>query len=185
MLVKTFVENFKKEKVMNTKINPNAINEYIIKNLEVKTYIPFLTKREIVETVIEKNLKVIDGIKKVDSISQYISFVVAMLVAHTNLEIQNPYEDYDILCESKLLMPIITIFKEDYDECDLLLKMSLASELEDNNTNVLIGNFLNKISESIGGFNETFKEKLDSLYIDNLHNINDENLADLVSLFNK
>ena len=68
MLVKTFVENFKKEKVMNTKINPNAINEYIIKNLEVKTYIPFLTKREIVETVIEKNLKVIDGIKKVDSI---------------------------------------------------------------------------------------------------------------------
>ena len=82
-------------------------------------------------------------------------------------------------------MPIITIFKEDYDECDLLLKMSLASELEDNNTNVLIGNFLNKISESIGGFNETFKEKLNSLDIGNLLNINDENLADLVSLFNK
>ena len=187
MLVKDFVADFKAKNIMNTKISPNAVEDYIVKTLEIKEYVPFLTKKKIVETVVRDNITVVDGIKKSNSINQYVSFVIAMLVSHTNLEIEEPFSDYDALCESNLLASIINTFKEDYDTCDILLKMTLASEMEDNNINVLIGNFLNRIGENLGDFSEVLKEKLSDLNLDSIldGSINKENITNLLGILNK
>lgn len=144
MKVKEFVDNFKSRRIMNTKINPNAISEYIQNNLDIKKYISFKDKRDIAERIVRENTQLVDGIKKNDTIGQYISFIAAMIESHTNLEFDaDLVSNYDLLSESGLLLMIVNEFQDDYNECDILLKMALASELEDNNLNVIIGKLLN------------------------------------------
>ena len=159
MIITEFIKNYKNSKIQNTKSNPNAVSEYLQKKLEIKNYIPFREKRKIAEMVVAQNISEIYGIKKNDSINQYISFVVAMIASHTNLEFStDPVADYDLLSESGLLPQIIAEFKQDYDECDAILKMTLTSELADNNINVLVGRFLDSILKKLDGVSEMLKD---------------------------
>lgn len=188
MKILDFINGFKEKKVMNTQINPNAVSEYIKKELEVKTYIPFRTKREIAEMVVAQNTEWIDGIKRNDSINQYIGFVVAMLTAHTSLEFSDdPVADYDLLAESGLLPQIITEFKESYDEGDILLKMALAMELEDNNINVSVARFLDGILKRLDNVGEVLKGQLGNIDIKDIlgANFNNEDLANLKGFLDK
>lgn len=181
MLVHDFIENYKAKKFMNTKQGVDERAEWIRKELEVKTYIPFKKKRQIAEMVVAQNINEADGIKKIDTINQYIGFIVAMLTAHTNLEFsQDPVADYDLLAESGLLSQIIAEFQESYTECDVILKMALAMELEDNNINVLVGRFLDNILKKLDGVGEALKSKLDNFDIEDLlGDIKQEDLAQL------
>lgn len=186
--VQSFIEKFNNDKVVNSKINPNAVSGYLKKELEIKTYIPFRIKREVVESVIVRNIEEVDGIKKVDTINQYISFIVAMLTLHTNLNFsEDPVVDYDVLAESGLLPQIIAEFQESYNECDVLLKMALAMELEDNNINVLVGKFLNGILERLDIVGDVLKENLGDFDLKNVLGIdfNQEDLAKLTGFLDK
>ena len=137
--------------------------------------------------LVMKNIDVVDGVKKHDSISGYISFVAAMLTAHTNLELSDPIADYDVLSENKLLAPIIETFRTSYDECDVLLKMALAQELEDNNINMLFGRFLNNISEKVDELSEVLKSTMSNENLSALlgAKFNQEDLAKLSSFLDK
>ena len=150
-----------------------------------------MEKRKIIEVVVEQNTKEVDGIKKNDSINQYLSFVISMLSAHTNIEFsEDPVADYDMLSESGLLPQIIAEFKESYDECDILLKMELASKLEDNNINVLVGKFLNDILNKLDDFGDMLKDKFGDIDVNDFlsNNFKEEDLAKLTSfldIYNK
>lgn len=187
--VKDFCEKFKKDGVINTKIAPDAVSEYIKKELEVKTYLPFMTKREIVEMVVKANITMVDGVKKYDNIRGYVAFIVAMIQAHTNIEFntENPMPDYDMLAESKLLQQIVETFREDYDECDVILKMALAAEMEDNNGKAILGRFLNGVLERLDDVIEILSEAAGELDLKSMlgDNFNAENLAKLSSLLDK
>ena len=188
MKVIEFVEKFKNDKVINNQLNPNAVSDYLKENLEIKTYIPFRIKKEIVELVVAQNTKEVDGIKKNDAINQYISFMVAMLSAHTVLEFSDdPVVDYDILAESGLLSQIIAEFQESYSECDVLLKLALNMELEDNSINILVGKFLNNILQKLDGVGEVLKDKLGNFDIKDVlgADFKQEDLAKLSGFLNK
>lgn len=191
MKVLDFVNEFKNKRIMNTKINEHAVSDYIKEALEIKSYLPFMEKRKIIEVVVEQNTKEVDGIKKNDSINQYLSFVISMLSAHTNIEFsEDPVADYDMLSESGLLPQIIAEFKESYDECDILLKMELASKLEDNNINVLVGKFLNDILNKLDDFGDMLKDKFGDIDVNDFlsNNFKEEDLAKLTSfldIYNK
>ena len=188
MKIIDFVHGFKDKKIMNTKVDADAVGKYIKETLEVREYVPFKEKRAIVELVVLNNIKVVDGVKKNDSISQYISFITAMLTAHTNLEFsEDPVADYDILSESGLLTPIIDTFKTDYSECDVLLKMALANELEDNNVNIVFGKFLNSILYRLDVIGEYIKSSVDGVDINSIlgESFNQEDLAKLSSFLDK
>ena len=188
MKIIDFVQGFKDKKIMNTKVDTDAVGKYIKETLEVREYVPFKEKRAIVELIVLNNIKVVDGVKKNDSISQYISFITAMLTAHTNLEFsEDPVADYDILSESGLLTPIIDTFKTDYSECDVLLKMALANELEDNNVNIVFGKFLNSILYRLDVIGEYIKSFVDGVDINSIlgESFNQEDLAKLSSFLDK
>ena len=183
MKVQEFVE-----KVKNDTQKASIDEHYIIKMLEVKKYIPFQDKRKIVELIVQQNTQEIDGILRNDSITQYISFVMAMLTAHTNLELtDNPIDDYDMLSENSLLTLIINTFRTDYDDCDVLLKMALASKMEDNNTNVIIGKFLNSILNKLDSVGEALKDKFDNIDVKDIlgTTFKEEDLAALSSFLDK
>jgi hypothetical protein len=183
MTIREFIEKYKSSKVQNSKANPNAVSEYLRKELEIKTYIPFKTKRQIAEMIVAQYTKEVDGIKKHDSISAYVGFVAASIAVHTNLQFgEDPIEDYDLLAESGLLPQIIAGFQESYNETDILLKMALASELEDNNINVSVGHVLNKVSNAL----DVISNKIKDLNLETLlgSDVKKENLAKLNSFLN-
>jgi hypothetical protein len=177
MTIAEFVQEFQTKKIMNTKIEPNAVANYIKKTLEIKTYLPFEQKRAIAETIVKENTEIIDGVKKNNSINQYLSFVMSMIIGHTNLTVSdNPAEDYDLLAESGLLSAIIAEFQESYNETDVLVKMTLASELEYNNVGFILGRFLDGILNKLESAAEVIKKTTD--------NVNDEDLAKLRGFLN-
>ena len=187
MTIQNFIEKFQNDKVSNTKIAPDMVSNYLKKELEIKTYIPFRAKREIAEIVVAQNTDWVDGIKKHDSVNAYISFIVASLAAHTNLEFgDDPVEDYDLLAESGLLPQIIAEFEASHSECDIILKMVLAMELEDNNINLLVGKFLNDILHKFDGVGEVLKDKLGDFDLkDFIGDFKQEDLAKLGGLLNR
>lgn len=188
MLAKSFIEEFQSKKIMNTAIAPDAVSKYIRTTLEVKTYLPFREKRAIAETVVEGNIELVNGIKKYDNINSYLSLVVATLTAYTNLEFsEDPAADYDLLAESGLLPLIIEEFKAEYDEIGTLLKMAIAAELEDNNINVIVGNFLNGILEKVDNAGEVISGILEKIDINEIlgREFKEEDLAKLSDLLHK
>ena len=182
MLVVDFLKDYQDKKIQNTKINENAVSEYLNKTLEIKKYIPFKTKRGAVEIVVAQNTYWEDGIKRHDTFDAYIGFVVSMLSIHTNMEFSDdPVEDYDLLAESGLLPQIIAEFQESYDECNVLLKMARDTELEDNNINVTVSRFLDGILKRLDGVGEVIKDKFGDVNIANIlgDKFNEKDLAKL------
>lgn len=187
MNVKEFCEAYKAKNFMNTKQGTEERIAWIKKELEVKDYIPFMEKRKIAEMVVGQNIEVVDGIKKYDSISGYVSLIVASMMAHTNLKFEDPVADYDMLAESGLLPHVIAQFQSSHDEIDLLRKMVLDMELEDNYTNALVGRFLNKISGILDGVLEAVKDKFEDFDMKNIFgaDFKEEDLAKLTGFLNK
>lgn len=184
MTIKEFIENYKNKRFMNTKQGVDERSEWIRKELEIRTYIPFREKREIAEMIVSTYTKEVDGIKRHDSIDAYVGFVTATIIAHTNLKFgDDPVADYDLLAESGLLPQIITEFQESYNETDILLKMALASELEDNNINVSVGHVLNKVSKLL----DVIGSKIENLDLSAFlgSDIKKEDLAKLSGFLNK
>lgn len=180
MLIKDFCEAYKAKSFMNTPQGFSDRAEWIRNELGIKKYISFRDKRKIAEMIVEQNITVVDGIKRYDNIDAYIGSIMASIVAHTNLQCSNDtIADYDLLAESGLLPLIVTEFQESHNEIDVLLKMSLAAELEDNNTNVLIGKFLDAVLKKLDGV---------SGLINNLNleeKFSEENVAKIIGFLNK
>jgi hypothetical protein len=187
MTIKEFIDAYKAKKFNNTKQGMDEKSEWLIKELEIKSYIPFREKRKIAEMIVTQNINEVDGIKKYDSIDGYVSLIVASIAAHTTLQFgDDPVSDYDLLAESRLLPQIIAEFQGSHDEIDIILKMALAMELEDNNTNALVGKFLNGILEKLDGVGEVLKDKLKDIDLkDILGDFKKEDLAKLSSFLNK
>ena len=184
MLVREFVTNYKNKNFMNTPQGMKERVEWIKKELGIKTYIPFREKRQIAEMVVEQNIKVIDGIKKYDSIDAYIGFIMSSIVAHTNLTCgDDPIADYDLLAENGLLPQIVAEFQESHNEIDILMKMALASELEDNSVGVLIGHFLDNILNKLDGAAGALNGLIGNLDLEEM--FNEENVTKIVGLLNK
>lgn len=180
MKIREFVENYKAKTFINTRQGVDEKSEWIRTQLDIKSYIPFMKKREIAEMIVSQNIEVVDGIKKYRSIDAYIGFVMASIIAHTNLKCSdNPIADYDLLAESGLLPKIVTEFQESYNEIDTLLKMVVASELEDNNISVLIGHFLDGVLKKLDGLSGILSEiDIDELF-------NNENVANIIGILDK
>lgn len=188
MNVKDFIQEFVDKKISNTKIQPNAVEEFIKSRLKIRTFIPFVEKRQIVELVVSTNTTEEYNIKKIDSAGQFVGFVVSMLVAHTDLEIDqvNPIESYDDLSEAGLLEPIIACFQKDYSECEALLKMAVADMLTDNELNVVVAKFLDGILDKLDGVCNVFKGALDGFDLQSvLGDFNKEDLNKLSSFLDK
>ena len=173
---------------MNNKINPNSVEDFIRDKLDIVEYLPFNTKREIVEMIVEKVVIEENCVKRSDSVAQFLAFIVAMVASHTTLVFSDkPEEDYDALSKSGLLEHIVAMFKKDVDEIDVLLKVAIADELADNNLNVIIGKFLKGILGKLDGIVDIVKGMAENLDLSDLldTNINKEDMAKLISFVDK
>ena len=193
MKITEFIENFKSKKVMNTQIVPNAVSEYIKKELEVKDYIPFAEKRELCERVLNAcNTRGDGGLVKVDSVSRYIIFTLSIISKYTNIEFSSgedaefdSLDEYDMLCENRLLNPILEVIGEEYAACNNMLNMMMADIEANNNTvEAVLGHTLGKITDSIDNFIDVLAEKVEEIDLD-LNQIDIDKYKGLLDLLPK
>ena len=174
MNILDLIKDFKEKKIINTQIKPNAVCDYLKEKLEVKDYLPFADKRELCANVLNAcNTKDESGFVKVDSVSRYIVFTISMISAYTNLEFSSGDEEfdsldeYDMLCQNKLLNPILEVIGDEYATCNNLLNMMMDDIIANNNTiEAMLGNALGKVIDSIDGLIDTLADKVDELNLD-------------------
>ena len=174
MKISEFVKNFIDKKVMNTAINQNAVSDYLKKELEVKDYVPFAEKRDLCARVLEVcNTKDDSGLVKVDSVSRYILFTIAIISKYTNLEFSSGEEEidsldeYDMLCQNNLLNPILDIIGGEYVTCNNMLNMMMDDIVSNNNTvENVVGTVLGKFSDSLDELVSALANKVESTDLD-------------------
>ena len=130
------------------------------KRLEVKKYLPIELKKTIAQGIIFDCTDASEGAIKVDSVQQYMSYIEYMIKYHTNLEYTD--EDYDVLCsteygESTLLNEIVRTFQADANECNRILDMMIADYIANNDIEIQIAMFLNKLSGNLNGITEALE----------------------------
>lgn len=174
MKISEFVKNFIDKKVMNTAINQNAVSDYLKKELEIEDYVPFAEKRDLCARVLEAcNTKDDSGLVKVDSISRYILFTIAIISKYTNLEFSSdeeeidPLDEYDMLCQNNLLNPILDIIGGEYVTCNNMLNMMMDDIVSNNNTvENVVGTVLGKFSDSLDELVSALANKVESMNLD-------------------
>lgn len=182
--VRVFTEEFINRKISNNRATPNAIEDFINEKLDITTYLPFNTKREIVDMLVAQIITEEDGVKRVNSVAQFLSFIVTMVASHTTLAFSDkPEEDYDALSKCGVLEHILAMFSKDYAEIDALLKAAIADELVDNNLNIIVGKFLNGILDKFYGVIDILKNLDLSKLLGT--NINEEEKAKFLGLIDK
>ena len=158
MTIKEFVDSINKDK--NKIQKAEQLQASRKKKLEVKEYMSIKQKKELVESIVNECVLFDDGIFKFDEIEKYIVFTMKVIEAYTNLELSDDMEnDYDMLCESKMLEPIISTFKKEYDDVNVLLQMKCDYILNDNNIEAQVGKFLNGLLEKLDDFASVLNAK--------------------------
>jgi hypothetical protein len=167
MTIKNLVElkNNNKTKLLK----PEQIQMFLKKELEVKEYLSIKTKKELVQDIVNECILYDDGVFKFDDIEKYIVFTMRTIAAYTNLELSGDIEDdYDVLCEAKLLEQIINTFKKEYDDVNVLLQMKCDYALSGNYIESQLGRFLDGVSHKLDDVLQSLSDKMGNLDMSNL-----------------
>lgn len=133
-------------------LKPEQVQVFLKKELEVKEYMGIKQKKELVNDIVTECILYEGGIFKFDDTDKYICFTMRTIEAYTNLELTNDYEDdYDMLCETKLLNQIIETFIGEYENVKVLLQMKCDYILSGNTIEAQFGKFLDGILDRLDG----------------------------------
>lgn len=146
--------------------NMHRANFDMAKELQVKTYLPIEEKKLIAQGIIYECTEEVDGMVKLDSVQQYLSYVKYMIIRHTNLEYTDA--DYDTLNttmhgESTLFNAIFAYFESDAKECTRILGLMVGDYLKQNDMTAQLGTFLNDINAIVSKLSEILQEKISNV----------------------
>lgn len=165
-------------------LKPEQIQMFLKKELEVKEYLGIKQKKALVDDIVNACILYDDGVFKFDDIEKYIVFTMRTIAAYTNLELSKDIEeDYDVLCEAKLLEAVINTFKKEYDDVNVLLQMKCDYVLSGNTIEAQLGRFLDGISDKLDGVLNGLADKIGNFDMSNLP-IDAESLQKLMSFMN-
>lgn len=172
MKITELVEKIKTNKIQNTDYKPHAIEDFLMENIEFKTYLPFVDKRELCANVLEAACTKNGSLVEVDSVSRYLFFTINMITTYTNLEFENTEErdqidDYDLLCENDLLNPILGCIGAEYASCNNLLNMMMNDmNINNNNITVVFNNMAQKLLNIVDNLETVIADKVEDLNFD-------------------
>lgn len=167
MTIKNLVELMNNSKTKLLK--PEQTQAFLKKELEVKEYLSIKDKKMLVQNIVNECILYDDGVFKFDEIEKYITFTMRTIAVYTNLELSEDIEvDYDLLCEAKLLNPLIETFNGEYENVKLLLQMKTDYILSGNTIEAQLGRFLDGVSEKLDDILQALSDKLGNFDISNL-----------------
>lgn len=178
MKIVEFIKNYNEGKIKNLK-----------EALEVKNYLPFAQKYELCASVLDvcNDIDEKTGTVIIDSINRHTTFTITILAAYTNLEFSldedaevSSIDEYDMLCESKTLKPIVELFGDEYTECENMLATMQNDLIANHNTlHNLVGNVAKQLLGIVEPLGNVLKDKLDSFNLD----VSQDNIDKLAKIF--
>lgn len=148
MKINEFIDYMKKN--TNRTMKEDQVLSLVKRTVEVKQYIPLKEKKELVEKIISSCIYYDNGVYKINGIDKYMYFTMYTLAAYTNLEFgKDVEEEFDVLCESKLLPVLVCLIQQEYDDVNVFLQMQCDYVLEDNSIEAQVGKFLDNILEKV------------------------------------
>ena len=183
MTIKNFVElmNTNKTKLLKAE----QIQAFLKKELEVKEYMSIKDKKVLIENIIDECILFENGVFKFDEIEKYICFTMKTIAAYTNLELSDDIEeDYDALCEAKLLNAVIEAFNGEYENVKVLLQMKCDGILSSNTIEAQLGRFLDGVLERVDDLAGALTQKVEDFKVSDLP-INKETLNALKEFMKK
>ena len=171
MKITELCEKIKTSQIKNTAYKPDAIEDFLIKNIEFKSYLPFIEKRELCTKVLEVACKKNGGLVEVDSVTRYILFTINIITKYTNLTFENteeldPISQYDLLCENGLLNVILECIGDEYTVCNNMLNMMMGDIIANNNVATVLNNAAQQLLDIVDDFAGVLSEKVEGLNID-------------------
>lgn len=136
----------------------------IVKNLEIKKYIPFKTKAELAEGIIKKILKKDEnGVMYIDVIGKELILTMAAVAGYTNIILSdNSLEDYDLIKNSGLMDQIELISGNDFRFFkELIDKMSYEIVGCYNHPNAIIARGMNSMIKTMDSTMEHVNQMID------------------------
>lgn len=168
----------------NKMLKTEQLEALLKKKLEVKEYVGIKAKKDLVDDIVNECILYEDGIFKFNDIDKYICFTMRVIEAYTNLELSiDLEEEYDLLCESKLLESIINTFKKEYDDVNILLQMKCDYVLNSNTLAAQAGRFFDGILNKLDVIVDALTNKVDGFDFNNLP-INSEDINKLMQFIN-
>jgi len=142
-------------------LKPEQVQAFLKKALEVKEYMSIKDKKELVENIVNECILYENGMFKFDETDKYICFTMRTIEAYTNIELSDDYEDdYDVLCESKLLNNVLDSFIGEYENIKILLQMKCDYILSGNTIEAQVGRFLEGLLEKIDGVVDVLSDSI-------------------------
>lgn len=148
MKINAFIESMNQNK--SKLLKSEQVQSFIKKELNVKEYLSIKDKKQLVNSIVNECILYEDGVFKFDEIDKYICFTMRTIAAYTNLELSDDIEnDYDALCESKLLNAVIESFNGEYENVKVLLQMKCDYILSGNTIEAQLGRFFDSVLEKV------------------------------------
>jgi hypothetical protein len=162
MKINEFIEVVNNSK--NRMLKGEQFQQFVAKTLETKEYIGIKDKRALIDDIINQCIIYEDGILKFNEIDKYIAFTMMSIAHYTNLELSFDIDDdYDKLCQAKLLNVVIETFAGEYENVKLLLAMQCDYILSSNSINAQCGKFLTNIMDKVDDFSSVLTGVLGEL----------------------
>ena len=182
MKINNFIELVNNSK--NKMLKGEQLQQFISKALEVKSYLSIKDKKDLIDNIINSCILFDNGVFKFDEIDKYICFTMMTIAAYTNLELSRDMEeDYDALCEAKLLNAVIETFDGEYNNVKILLQMKCDYILSGNNIEEQIGRFLHELLEKLDKVSGALADKVDKFDFSKLP-VSKEDLGKLLEFVN-
>lgn len=182
MKIREFIDFINNPK--NKMLKKDQLQQMITKTLEVKSYISIKDKKDLIDNIVNHCILFDNGVFKFNEIDKYICFTMMTIAAYTNLELSfNMEEDYDMLCEAKLLNAVVETFAGEYDNVKLLLAMQCDYILSDNNIEAQIGRMLTNVLDKFDVFSNQLSAKLDNFSLDQLP-VDIDNIKKIIEFVN-
>lgn len=115
-----------------------------LEKLEVENYVPFATKRALIDTVIESIIEYDTSLLTYEPMDKHLNFSLSCVVIYTNLTYgdEEGLDAYDALVSSGLLDRIIDMIGVDYGDMVTMFEETLSARIS----------FTNSISNRFSAF---------------------------------
>lgn len=161
MTVNEFVEKYKKA-------NDVELSK-LVKEIDLKTYVPFAEKVVHSEVVLNGSANRVNGVLQSKSPMRFLTFAMSIITLYTNIETDKnkPHEEYDALKESGAMEYIIARIGRDIEEFTNIYNITYDDMIynENNWRTFVSGQFaslINAIIEAIG--DEELSKQISKLY---------------------
>lgn len=119
-------------------------SEEALAKLKIENYVPFVTKKALIDTVIETIVEPDTTLLTYEPMNKHLNFVLSCVIIYTNLSYDDDegLDAYDALVSSGLLDVIIGKIGTDYGEMVAMFEETLAARIT----------FTNSISNRLSAF---------------------------------